>query len=618
MKFTSKAALLAAATSLVLAAQPQGAYAQKTLFDLLFGNKQNAVQQNSAPGMPNTPSSAAIDATDPDPLPHVKAPQYYTYKAEAQRLIKVPALAGPVVTGALSTDTNMPADASAQPVMISIRAENSVANAIEAFYVKNDNYIWITADGINDRARSAMGALAKAGDFGLNPDDYKVAEPEHSDDPAVMRQNLMNFEIGLSKAVLTFVQDDVRGRIDPNRIAEYYDFKRKEVNLKGALMVISHSPDVAAYLDSRAPSNAEFAALKAELAKLRATQTDTAPRVEIAPGTLLKPGMSDPQLVNVIEAIKQRGSDAFKTDHAVTLADYQGTLDYTPELVSLVEDFQKENGLKADGVIGKGTIRLLSGGDSQGSKIDKVIAAMEELRWLPNDLGARRVFINQPAFMAYYYSDNQQQLAMRVVVGQPGHQTFFFQNQIQTVEFNPYWGVPHSIIVNEMLPKLRQDPSYLDRLGYQVSIRGKDVASSSIDWAHTDNVDVRQPPGSDNALGELKILFPNAHAIYMHDTPSKSFFKRDMRALSHGCVRLQDPRGMAAAVLGVSRDQIAENIATGKNMSVSVPQKIPVYVAYFTAWPDKDGAINYYDDVYGRDMYLQRAFDTTSKSRAQS
>jgi len=618
MKFTSKAALLAAATSLVLAAQPQGAYAQKTLFDLLFGNKQNAVQQNSAPGMPNTPSSAAIDATDPDPLPHVKAPQYYTYKAEAQRLIKVPALAGPVVTGALSTDTNMPADASAKPVVISIRAENSVANAIEAFYVKNDNYIWITADGINDRARSAMGALAKAGDFGLNPDDYKVAEPEHSDDPAVMRQNLMNFEIGLSKAVLTFVQDDVRGRIDPNRIAEYYDFKRKEVNLKGALMVISHSPDVAAYLDSRAPSNAEFAALKAELAKLRATQTDTAPRVEIAPGTLLKPGMSDPQLVNVIEAIKQRGSDAFKTDHAVTLADYQGTLDYTPELVSLVEDFQKENGLKADGVIGKGTIRLLSGGDSQGSKIDKVIAAMEELRWLPNDLGARRVFINQPAFMAYYYSDNQQQLAMRVVVGQPGHQTFFFQNQIQTVEFNPYWGVPHSIIVNEMLPKLRQDPSYLDRLGYQVSIRGKDVASSSIDWAHTDNVDVRQPPGSDNALGELKILFPNAHAIYMHDTPSKSFFKRDMRALSHGCVRLQDPRGMAAAVLGVSRDQIAENIATGKNMSVSVPQKIPVYVAYFTAWPDKDGAINYYDDVYGRDMYLQRAFDTTSKSRAQS
>lgn len=618
MKFTSKAALLAAATGLVLAAQTQGAYAQKTLFDILFGDKQNAAQQNSVPGMKNSAtSSAAIDATDPDPLPHVKAPQYFTYKAEAQRLIKIPTLAGPVVTGALSTDTNVTGDVSSQPVTISIRAENNVASAIEAFYAKNDNYIWITADGINERARSAMGALAKAGDFGLNPEDYKVAEPAHSDDPAVMRQNLMNFEIGLSKAVLTFVQDDVRGRIDPNRIAEYYDFKRKEVNLKGALMVISHSPDVAAYLDSRAPSNSEFVALQAELLRLRGTQTQAAPRIEIAPGTLLKPGMSNPELVNIIDAIKQHGSDALKTDHAVTLTDYQGTFDYTPELVSLVEDFQKDNGLKPDGIVGKGTIRFLTGGDTQDSKIEKVIAAMEELRWLPNDLGARRVFINQPAFMAYYYSDNQQQLAMRVVVGQPGHQTFFFQNQIQTVEFNPYWGVPHSIIVNEMLPKLRQDPSYLDRLGYQVSIRGKEIASSSVDWAHTDNVDVRQPPGSDNALGELKILFPNTHAIYMHDTPSKSFFKRDMRALSHGCVRLQDPRGMAAAVLGVSRDQIAQNIATGKNMSVAVPQKIPVYVAYFTAWPDKDGKINYYNDVYDRDMYLQRAFDTTSKSRAQ-
>jgi murein L,D-transpeptidase YcbB/YkuD len=153
-------------------------------------------------------------------------------------------------------------------------------------------------------------------------------------------------------------------------------------------------------------------------------------------------------------------------------------------------------------------------------------------------------------------------------------------------------------------------------MGYEVTVGGRAVASSSVDWyGSTTNVSVRQPPSDDNALGELKILFPNAHAIYMHDTPSKSFFKRDMRALSHGCVRLAEPRAMAAAVLNTSVDQIGKEIATGKNHALQVPQKIPVYVAYFTAWPNKDGVIQYFDDVYGRDAYVQKAFDATTKAR---
>ncbi len=240
---------------------------------------------------------------------------------------------------------------------------------------------------------------------------------------------------------------------------------------------------------------------------------------------------------------------------------------------------------------------------------------MEQARWLPDNLGSRYVFINQPAFQVYYHEGNREKFAMRVVVGSKSNQTYFFQDEIQTVEFNPYWGVPQSIIVNEMLPKLRNDPSYLDRLGYQVEVGGRAVASSSVNWyGSTAGVAVRQPPSSDNALGELKILFPNSHAIYMHDTPSKSFFKKDMRALSHGCVRLADPRKMAAAVLGTSVDDIARQIAGGANKAVSTP-KIPVYVSYFTAWPNKDGKVEYFDDVYDRDMYMERALETTRKAR---
>jgi len=297
------------------------------------------------------------------------------------------------------------------------------------------------------------------------------------------------------------------------------------------------------------------------------------------------------------------------------LASYAGTPEYTPEVVALVEGFQKESGLRPDGVIGPATIRALTG-HSNAEKVEKLIVAMEQLRWLPADLGSRYVFINQPAFMSYYINDGRQELAMGVVVGSKAHQTYFFQDQIETVEFNPYWGVPKSIIVNEMLPKLRQDPSYLDRLGYEVSYSGRKVSSSQIDWTTTHSVDVRQPPGSDNALGELKILFPNAHSIYMHDTPSKSFFKRDMRALSHGCVRLSEPRRMAAAVMGTSVEEIGKQIASGQNRAVQVPQKIPVYVSYFTAWPNKDGVVEYFDDVYGRDDFTRKAFAVTTQSRS--
>jgi L,D-transpeptidase YcbB len=434
-------------------------------------------------------------------------------------------------------------------------------------------------------------------------------------DMAARERMLVEFEIQLSAATLTYIADTVRGRIDPNKISGYHDFKRKDVNLTGKLGNIARSHDVAAYLKSQTPSGPEFSALKRELETLEA-KTGDAPRIVIAPDTLLKPGISNPELANVVAAIRLKGSDALKVDHALTLSAYQGTPDYTPELVALIEGFQKENGLKPDGIVGKASIRILMGGDTTESKIDKVRIAMEQARWLPADLGGRYVFINQPAYKVYYHDQGAEQFSMRVVVGSKAHQTFFFEDEIQTVEFNPYWGVPQSIIINEMLPKLRNDPGYLDRLGYQVEFKGRPVSSYDVNWnGSMAGVAVRQPPSSDNALGELKILFPNAHAIYMHDTPSKSFFKKDDRALSHGCVRLADPRRMAAAVLGTTVEDVGKQIAGGRNKGVSVPQRIPVYVAYFTAWPNKDGAVEYFNDVYDRDMYMNRALEATRLAR---
>ncbi len=552
---------------------------------------------------------------DPEPLPKVSGPRYYTYKPETQRAIKVKL---PVAGEGAQAPEGQVLGARRFLTEASVRATDDVAKSVETYYGNpNKPLIWVTDAGLTDGAGQMIDALSKAGDAGLSPEDYAVVPPAEAGDPAdpeKRQRELMAFELALSAKVLTYVNDTTRGRVDPNKISGYHDFKRKGVNLAPVLDMLRLSPDVGAYLRNRDPHNAQYVALRNELLRLRAEDSQSAPVITVAPGTLLKPGQSNPELVNVIGLLKQNGSDTLKSQHSAVLAAYAGTPDYTPELVALVETFQQENGLKADGVVGPATVRAMVG-DSNAEKIQKLIVAMEQIRWLPTDLGQRYVFINQPAYTAYYINDGLEQLNMRVVVGSRSNQTYFFQDQIETVEFNPYWGVPKSIIVNEMLPKLRSDPSYLDRLGYEVSYGGRKVASSQIDWYATHSVDVRQPPGGDNALGELKILFPNEHAIYMHDTPSKSFFNRDMRALSHGCVRLAEPRVMAAAVMGTTVEEIGKQIASGQNRAVQVPQKIPVYVAYFTAWPNKAGAVEFFDDVYGRDDAVDKALTITTDAR---
>ncbi len=605
-------AFLAATTA--LGAMP-GEASATTLLDLLRGGPGRSTREQAKPNLLEQQARGGLEMGDPEPLPKVTGPRYYTYKPEAQRAIRITPVAAAGTEAAAASDVQDPRRFLSE---VNVRATEDVAKTVEAYYAdRTKPLIWVDANGLTDRGRQMIAALADAGVAGLSPEDYAVAVPSDTvADPDQRQRELMGFEIALSAKVLTYVQDTVRGRIDPNKISGYHDFKRKGVNLTPVLDMLRKSPDVAAYLRNRDPKSPQFVALRDELARLRAedAQASVEP-ITIAPGTLLKPGQSNPELSRIVGAVKQVASEAVLNQHAATLASYTGTPDYTPELVSLVETFQKEKGLKADGVVGPATIRAMTG-HSNAEKIAKLQVAMEAVRWLPSDLGQRYVFINQPAFQAYYINDGKEQLSMRVVVGSKSNQTYFFQDQIETVEFNPYWGVPQSIIVNEMLPKLRADPSYLDRLGYEVSYGGRKVASSQVDWNTTHSVDVRQPPGGDNALGELKILFPNDHAIYMHDTPSKSFFNRDMRALSHGCVRLAQPRVMAAAVMGTTVEEIGKQISSGQNRAVQVPQKIPVYVSYFTAWPNKDGVIEYFDDVYGRDDYTGKAFKATTDARA--
>lgn len=494
-----------------------------------------------------------------------------------------------------------------------------VGSAIISFYREHPDFIWVKDGKPTEKAAQVRRSLEDTAKYALNPDDYVVAVPATDGLEGEARDAaLMRFEMEMSAAVLTYVLDSRRGRVDPNRISQYHDLPRHEVDLVGALETFKGAANVDAEMAKVQPQSDHFRKLTEELARLRAEDED-ADQIVIAPGTFLKAGKSSPEMKNIVAAINKNGSADLKAAHSETLTAYDGSELYTPELVELVKAFQKEAKLTPDGVVGKNTISAMVG-ETNAAKIAKVELAMERSRWLPEELGERKVFINQAAFTATYTAPGEEPLSMRVVVGKKSNQTNFFYDKIEIVEYNPYWGVPYSIIVNEMLPKLASDPSYLDRAGYEVTTPGgRQVSSAAVDWyavaSKQQSVNVRQYPGSSNALGEVKILFPNKHHIYMHDTPSKSLFKKDMRAYSHGCIRLQDPKAMAAAVLGKSKDYVSSRISGGQNEQEQVTGDIPVYVSYFTAWPESDGSVAFYTDVYDRDMHLLKAIEKTEAER---
>ena len=571
----------------------------------------------------------------------VSAPRYLTYKADAWKPVALVALSEkktavtePETTAAAaSTGTVIETDAVELPPVVltdfdkarpaladmSLMVLPEVGEALIAFYREHPDFLWITDGKPNAKAAAARRVLAEAGGFALDPQDYLVDLPASGEDQdADAMAAAMAFEMQLSAAALTYVLDATRGRIDPNRISEYHDLPRHDVDLVAAAEALVETANMKAELEGHHPQHEYFASLSAELKRLKAEDEDT-DQIVIAPGTFLKAGAISPELKNIVAAIKKHGSAALLEEHAETLSAYEGGEDYSPELVALVKGFQKENKLSADGIVGKNTIKAMVG-ETNAAKIAKVELAMERSRWLPEELGARKVFINQPAFTATYFSPDEDPLSMRVIVGKKSNQTNFFYDKIEIVEYNPYWGVPYSIIVNEMIPKLAQNPSYLDQAGYEVTtLKGRQVSSASVDWyavaAKEQSINVRQYPGRSNALGEVKILFPNKHHIYMHDTPAKNLFSKDVRAFSHGCIRLHDPKAMAAAVLGKSKDYVSSRIGQGQNDQERVDGDLPVYVSYFTAWPEADGSMGYYTDIYDRDMHLLKALEATKATR---
>ncbi|MEM1377663.1 MAG: L,D-transpeptidase family protein, partial [Pseudomonadota bacterium] len=428
-------------------------------------------------------------------------------------------------------------------------------------------------------------------------------------------RQLIAFDVELSARAIRFALDMKDGFIEPNKISGYHDFGQERLTARNAAEALASQADLGAWFASLMPQQPEYKALQSELASLRGTTDNVLP---IPSKILLKPGNTSEALPAVFQGLTRKMSDETREKHRALVDTYASSTLYDDAMVAFVRDVQRDLNLKPDGIVGPMTAARLAG-KSTAQKIERIEMALERLRWHPEKYGDRQVVINSPEYRVRYLENDETKLAMRAIVGKKTNQTYFFHDEIETVVFNPYWGVPRSIIVNTYLPKLRRDPSYLDRNGFVVTTAsGRKVSSSSVDWWSVgSNVpyNIRQKPGPRNALGELKILFPNKHAIYMHDTPARELFGRDARAYSAGCVRLEDPRAMAAAVLGKDKAYVASQLG-GYEKAEKVSETIPVWVGYFTAWPDDNGTVQYHPDVYDRDEHLKKAMDKVDAARS--
>ena len=255
--------------------------------------------------------------------------------------------------------------------------------------------------------------------------------------------------------------------------------------------------------------------------------------------------------------------------------------------------------------------------------LDQIRMNLVRWRWMPRELGDRYVFVNVPAYQMQVMDGGKPVLAMRVIVGDPEHQTPLFSDEMTTIVFSPNWNVPESIIRREMLPKLVDDPGFLQRQNIQVvGTSGQVIDQNAVDWYDESalaRLRFRQEPGPKNALGLVKFQFPNPFDVYMHDTPQDALFNKEHRALSHGCIRLENPMALAQYVLRDKPDWTTEKITAamnaGKEQAFPLKEHLPVHIGYFTAWVNPDGSVTYTDDPYNLDETQSRTFSQRVSTR---
>ena len=468
---------------------------------------------------------------------------------------------------------------------------------------------WIEKGKPSQRALDIISVLGDAKNHGLHPNSYfldGIVQYTESKSAA----DLVRLDVLLSLGMMRYVADQREGRILPREIDPvlFESASDDKVDWVALREMAFGSTDMKAFLEQQAPPFLQYQQLQKKMAEYRALAAEGG-WPSIAAGETLKPGMDDPRVKNVKERLAATGE--------LTTGNMESGL-FGPELEEAVKSFQKRHNLNADGAIGKQTLAALN--IPIEDRLNQINVNMERYRWLNRDIKGRRVIVNIASFEAFAGEAGKFDLSMPVVVGKLHHETPVFSDTIKYIVFNPYWTLTPNIARNETLPKLKKDPLYLQKHDMRIfqgwGDDSKELDPAKINWSKVTRREmnqyrVRQDPGPKNSLGTLKIIFPNKYDVYLHDTPSHALFKREKRAFSHGCIRMDRPVEMASWVLGGEEkgwgvDRIKEIIKSKKRKVVVLEKPLPVHILYRTTYVDANNKLNFFEDVYGRDKILAK------------
>ncbi len=462
--------------------------------------------------------------------------------------------------------------------------------------------VWHRRGRISRDASAAIQILSEADSHGLNPHEYHIEEIFQAQQDG----DLTLFDLLLTDNVLHYVSHVRDGQYRPRNVDPRWKMDGgARVDFAAGMALAVTEQAVPRFMKQTSPDHSFYKNLRRELGDYTAIANSDGWPSFPAEGRGLKPGMSGGE----IEALRARLASTDGADLSIEQPSF-----YDDDLKLAVEGFQRRHGLNDDGVIGARTRQALA--VPVKDRIRQIIASMERWRWVPENLGERYIVVNIPAYRLWYRENGEDKLTMRTVVGKTkgSHQTPSFSTDMKYMVLNPNWNVPSSIVSAEMAPKASRNPGYFKKKGYKVMDRAGNVVDPyTVNWGEYSRSNrapyrVVESSGAAGALGTVKFIFPNKHGVYLHDTQSRRLFKKDFRAYSHGCVRIEKPAELGSVLLGDrSPDEFSALISkSGHNRHINLDQSLPVYLLYMTAWSD-DNQVYFYDDIYRRDRRLVQA-----------
>ena len=478
---------------------------------------------------------------------------------------------------------------------------------------------WIAGDRPSAQARQLVQILTNAGELGLRPQDYSaaaLAAAAESLQRGAASAELQRFDADLSSAAQRLIHDLHFGRVDPRTAGFELPATRAPFDMNAAVARLARADDLSVALSAVEPPFYHYTLLKTALRRYRHLAEDASlTRLPKPTARSVKPGEPYAGAAALRRLLFELGDlPAAQGDSA--------TLD--PALAAALARFQRRHGLTADGTLGQKTFAALTTPLSQ--RVHQIELTLERWRWLPL-FTTPPIIVNIPQFRLFAFHTLDDRAAsimqMDVIVGQTyAHtRTPVFVGDLRTVIFRPYWDVPRSITVKEMLPQIRRNAGYLQRNHLEL-VEGEGDASpvraptpQAIAALEAGRLRLRQRPGEDNALGLVKFMFPNSHNVYMHSTPAHQLFAQARRAFSHGCIRVSEPVKLAEFVLrGASpawdEARIDQAMRGADNQRVNLKQPVRVMILYGTVLATEGGPILFFDDLYGLDRQLERLLQT--------